>query len=234
MSKFRLSFPAWILAGKSRLSAEDVMTLRRVSFSDGIRTSEDAALLLAIHHSCPEKCDEWDAFFIEALTDFAVNRTLPQGSLNDVNVAWLVQVLSSDGVIHSPTDFEVLMHVIETSSNVPASLSAFAIDQVRYALTDGIGAYRHLRVFDSRGVTRHDVDFMRYVLRSSTGKSGIILSESEIDALERIDQATVAYANDAQWAELRDAVRLHRQKSAGRGRWLRVPDEMFVDNEAAA
>lgn len=234
MSEFRLSFPASILAGKSRLSAEDVMTLRRISFPDGIRTLEDTALLVAIHHSCLEKCDEWDAFFIETLTDFTVNHAHPQGALDDTNVGWLIRMLSSDGVIHSPTEFEVLMHVIERSSNVPASLSAFALDQVLHALRDGVGAYRQVRSLDSRGVTRHDVDFMQYVLRISTGKSGIILSEVEIEALDRIDLATLAHANDARWAELRDAVRLHRQKSARRGRWLRVPDEMFNDNEAAA
>lgn len=234
MSEFRLSFPAWLLAGKSRLSAEDVLTLRRVSFPDGVRASDDADLLLAIHHSCPEKCDEWDAFFIEALTNFIVHHTHPQGSLDDTNVAWLSRMLSSDGVVHSPTAFEVLMHVIDVSAHIPPALSALALDQLRHALSDGVGAYRQMRSVDSKAITRHDLEFIEHVLRTSIDASGINLSPVEIDALVRIDQATVSQPNYAGWVQLRDAVKRMHKGSTPRTRWLRVPDEIFTDVEAAA
>ena len=234
MSEFRLSFPAWLLAGKSRLSAEDVLTLRRVSFPDGIRASDDAALLLAIHHSCPEKCDEWDGFFIEALTNFIVHHTYPQGSLDDINVAWLIRMLSSDNVVHSPTEFEVLMHVIDVSAHIPPLLSAFALDQLRHALNDGVGAYRQVRSVDRKGVTRHDLDFIHHVLRTSVHAGGMTLSPIEIEALDRIDKATVSQANHPGWAELRNAASPRSDGNAPRTRWLRVPDDMFTDTEAAA
>jgi hypothetical protein len=234
MSEFRLSFPAWLLAGKSRLSAEDVLTLRRVSFPDGVQASDDADLLLAIHHSSPEKCDEWDAFFIEALTNFIVHHTHPQGSLDDINVAWLTQMLSSDGVVHSPTEFEVLMHVIDLSAHIPPALSALALDQLRHALSDGVGAYRQMRSLDSKAITRHDLQFIEHVLRTAVDAAGINLSPLEIDALMRIDQATVSRPNHPGWVEFRDAVTLMPTGGKPRAPWLRVPDEIFADVEAAA
>jgi hypothetical protein len=233
MSEFRLSFPAWLLAGKSRLSAEDVLTLRRVSFPDGVRTSDDAALLLAIHHSCPEKCDEWDGFFIEALTSFVVHHTHPQGSLDDINVAWLIQILSSGGVVHSSTEFEVLMHVIDRSDHIPPLLAAFALDQLRHALADGIGAYRHARNVDHRGITRHDLEFIRHVLQGAGTVEGLRLSPAELEALDRIELAAASQSNHPGWAELRSVVRPGQNAAADGTRWLRVPDEMFKDVEAA-
>lgn len=231
MSEFRLSFPAWFLAGKSRLSAEDLLTLRRVSFPDGIRASEDAALLLAIHHSFTEKCDEWDGFFIEGLTDFIVHHTHPQGSLDDVNVAWLIQVLSSNGVVHAPAEFEVLMHVIDMSLSVPAALRAFALDQLAHALSAGVGAYRQMRNIDCKNVTRHDLDFILHVLRTSIDASA--MAPVEIEALQRIDEATASQANHPGWTELRNVVRQAQPGNPG-VRWLRVPDAMFTEVEAAA
>lgn len=230
MSEFRLSFPARFLAGKSRLSADDVQTLRRVSFPEGIRASEDAAQLLAIHHSFSEKCDEWDAFFIEALTDFIVHHTYPQGSLDDINVAWLIQVLSTDGIIRSSTEFEVLMHVIDVSAHIPPALSGLALDQLSHALGGGACAYREARSIDARGVTGHDIAFIRHVLRTS----GMILSPIEIEALDRIEQASAARDNHPGWAELRNTAKLRQGESERHGRWLRVPDEMFVDVGTAA
>lgn len=234
MSEFRLSFPANLIAGKSRLSAEDVSILRKVSFPHGIRSSDDAVLLLAIHNSCPEKCDEWGAFFIEALTDFVVHHAYPQGSLDDINAAWLIRMLSRGGVIHSEIEFEVLLSVIGASQNVPPMLAAFALDQLRFALADGVGAYRHYRAIQRQGITQHDLDFVHHVLRNAISGSEMTLSAVEIEALDRIDQAVQPGANHPGWAELRLAVKLRRDESKRLTRWLRVPDDMFADANAAA
>ena len=234
MSEFRLSFPASFIAGKVRLSAEDVSILRRVSFPDGIRSSDDAVLLLAIQNSCPEKCDEWSAFFIEALTSFIVHQTHPHGSLDDNNAAWLIRILSRGGVIHSAMELEVLLSVIDASASVPPTLSAFALDQLRHALSDGIGAYRSLRAMDRQGITRHDLEFVHHVLRKAALAGDRALSQIEVNTLDCIDQAVQAGVNHPGWAELRKAVK-RRQDEAGRNaRWLRVSDDMLTGTNAAA
>ncbi|MDE1155796.1 MAG: hypothetical protein PW735_08700 [Acidobacteriaceae bacterium] len=234
MSEFRLSFPANLIAGKSRLSAEDVSILRKVSFPHGIRSSDDAVLLLAIHNSCPEKCDEWAAFFIESLTDFIVHHTYPQGSLDDVNAAWLIRMLSRGGVIHSEIEFEVLLSVISASDSLSPMLAAFALDQLRHALADDIGAYRHYRALHRQGVTLHDLDFVHHVLRSAMTGGEITLSAVEMAALDRIDRAAQPGANHPGWAEFRAAAKLRHDETSRRARWLRVSDDMFADAAAAA
>jgi hypothetical protein len=229
MSEPRLSFSAPYPAGEYWLSADDVATLRKARFPDGIRTADDAALLLAIHYSCNEKSDEWHGFFIAALTDFIVRQVYPQGSLDDINVAWLIRTLSNDGVIASTTEFEVLMNVLDVSAHTPPALIAFALDQLRHALGDGVGAYREARSINGDGITRHDLDYIRHVLGASIGASSIVLlSPVIIEALERLDQATRARANHPGWAELLEASRQQPQENP-RTRWIRVPDTMFAE-----
>ncbi len=50
MSEFRLAFPACVIAGKHRLTAEDIGLLRKHSFPDGVRTPDDV-----VHHAGAEQ-----------------------------------------------------------------------------------------------------------------------------------------------------------------------------------
>jgi hypothetical protein len=81
MSEFRLSFPACVIAGKSRLSAEDLTTPRGATFPDEVLMSKDAVTLPplqtsdALQSSQPEKCEEWNAFFVEAISEFVVHQS---------------------------------------------------------------------------------------------------------------------------------------------------------------
>ena len=43
MSEFRLAFPACVIAGKHRLTAEDISLLRKHTFPEGIRTADDVS-----------------------------------------------------------------------------------------------------------------------------------------------------------------------------------------------
>lgn len=58
MSELRLSYPACAIAGKTRLTAEDIGILREHVFAGGLTSSQDAMILLAINSSCGEKCRE--------------------------------------------------------------------------------------------------------------------------------------------------------------------------------
>jgi hypothetical protein len=233
MSEFRLSFPACLIAGKNRLAAEDLLTLSSVTFPVGVRTSEDAVILLALQNSCPEKCAGWDAFFIEALTDFIVHYCYPQGSLDEINAAWLVRMLSTDGAVNSPLELELLLHAIEVSASVPSSLAAFALDQLRLAIEEDIGAYRLIRPADGPGITRHDLDYTHRILRDAVGRERIVLSFQEISVLRRIDAATAACLNHPGWHALMAAIEMCEEDSLRRGPWLRLSHGMPAVEDAA-
>jgi len=227
MSEFRLPYPASVIAGKACLSAEDLSTLRRTLFPHGLRTYNDAITLLALNITCPKKCDEWPGYFLEAMTDFVVRYSYPPNALDDVNVAWLIRMLSSDGAVRSALELELVLSIIDASGNVPPELSVFALEQLRIALTDGTGAYRQARPIHRQGVTVHDLAFIRFVLRTAYDHGQLALTRLEIAVLERIDQATLPGENHPDWAPFIAGIRPRRGDDGRDWRWLRVPDAMF-------
>lgn len=236
MSEFRLSFPACVVAGKNRLTAEDILLLRKYTFVEGVQSADQVITMLAIHNSCPEKCPEWADFFVESMTRFIVHFTYPQGSLDDMNASWLQRMLATDGVVNSPLELELLLHVLEVSAHVPDSLNAFALDQVRLALDPGIGAYRLTRPIARQGITRHDVDYMQRILRGSSHNGRLLLSSAEIAVLRTIDTLAQLAQNHPAWLDLLSAIapRHAPVEDVPSVRWLRVSDGAFLDDGVAA
>ena len=60
------SAPVAELASKNRITAEDVVMLRREVFGDGVVTRSEAEALFALDAIEGDKCAEWPDFFIEA------------------------------------------------------------------------------------------------------------------------------------------------------------------------
>ncbi|MGO7259236.1 hypothetical protein ACCT32_37545, partial [Rhizobium brockwellii] len=76
--------------------------------------------------------------------------TYPQGSLDEINVAWIMRMFSTDGVVNSALELELILHVMEISAVVPGELRALALDKLRLAITDNIGGYKLSRAVDRR------------------------------------------------------------------------------------
>ncbi|ARM88570.1 hypothetical protein RHEC894_CH02275 [Rhizobium sp. CIAT894] len=234
MSEFRLAFPACVVAGKHRLTAEDIILLRKHAFPEGIRTSDDVVAMLALNNSCPEKCAAWNTFFVEQLAGFIVHYTYPQGSLDEINVAWIMRMFTTDGVVNSALELELILHIMEISADVPGELRALALDQLRLAITDNIGGYKLSRAVDRRGITRQDVDFAMRIFRS-VAESGIIpVSAAEYGVLKHIEQVTLPGANHPHWTGIMAAVELRDYAEPRRSRWLRIVDEEPVCEAAVA
>ncbi|MFB2605792.1 hypothetical protein ACE04B_28115, partial [Rhizobium phaseoli] len=213
---------------------EDIVLLRKHAFPEGIRTSQDVAAMLALNNSCPEKCAEWNAFFVEQLAGFIVNHTYPQGSLDEMNVAWIMRMFTTDGVVNSALELELILHVMEISADVPGELRALALDQLRLAITDGIGGYKLSRAADRRSITRQDVDFTMRIFRSTAAGGVIAVSPAEYGVFQQIEQATLPAANHPHWAGIMAAVELRDRAEPRRSRWLRIVDEEPVAEAAVA
>jgi hypothetical protein len=225
MSEFRLAFPACVIAGKHRLTAEDIGLLRKHSLPEGVRTPDDLGVMLALQNSCPEKCPEWNSFFVESLASFIVNYSYPQGSLDEINVAWITRMFASDGIVNSELELELVLHVMDISAHVPDDLRAFALDQLRLAITDDVGAYKLVRAVDRRGVTRQDVDFIMRVLRNICEGGVIPVGQPTHDVLHRIDAGTLPSANHPRWTDILGALELREYASPRTSRWLRLVDD---------
>nr|WP_316654258.1 hypothetical protein [uncultured Gellertiella sp.] len=164
MSELRLSFPASAIAGKGKLTADDIHLLRTETFPEGVQDTEGAVLLLALHNSCRETCPQWAPFFIDSLTQFIVHHTFPQGSLDDANALWLERMLSTDGVIASELELKLLLHVMTVAAHVPESLKVFALSQLRHAVHGDSGAYARRRRGHQRALGAADLEFARFVV----------------------------------------------------------------------
>jgi len=186
MSELRLSYPACVIAGKTRLTAEDIGILREHVFAGGLTSSQDAMILLAINSSCSEKCPEWHHYFIETMTNFIVHCSDPQGAMDEWKADWLVAMISTRGVINSPIEVDLLFHVIDISSRIPDNLSIFALEQIRLAITDEIGAWAVMRGSRQHGLQKSDVTRIARVMSAIARSRGSRQTARERGMLDQI------------------------------------------------
>lgn len=237
MSEFRLSFPACVVAGKNRLSVEDLLLLRRYTFPDGVRTPDDVVTLLALNTCCPEKCPEWADYFVEQMAGFLVHHCYPIGSLDEINVEWVKRVLSNDGIIEGELELAAVLHMMDIARHVPPSLRTLMLDQLSIALAAGRGAYARSRSRRA-GIGADDIAYVHRILRDRLDPSTSLLSSAEIAILETIDRETAVHARHPDWEALIETVLPLRSRPPARAetprRWLHVPDSFFLDREMVA
>lgn len=202
MSEFSFRYPASAIAGKHRLTADDILLLRKHMFPKGLGSADDAQQLLALHRLPLEKCPEWDNWFVEMMTAFIVVHCYPQYSLDDLNAEWLIAMVSQDGVVATPAELELVMHAMEMARAVPDSLSALALDQLRIALETGTGAYSAGRAVRRFGIAAPDMEFIYRILRGSLFFGKTVLSAREAAVLDRIDELVCRQVNHPVWHDL--------------------------------
>src|SRR5215217_8876650 len=179
MGELRLSYPACVIAGKMRLTAQDIDILREHVFVSGVTTSQDAVILLAINSSCTEKCPEWHHYFIEAITTFIVGHCYPQGAMDEWNTDWLIAMISTRGVVNSRIELDLLFHIVDVASVIPDSLSIFALEQVRLALTEKSGVWASIRGRSDGQLSKADVQLLCRIMAAIARSRGSSLSERE-------------------------------------------------------
>jgi hypothetical protein len=225
MGGIRFSFPACVIAGKGRIDRHDFLILRKYTFAEGVTTYDDALLMLALNEMCPERCDEWPAYFIETLSDFIVDGASPHGSIDALKSAWLIQTLALDGAIEDPLHLEFLLHAMERAGSCPEMLSAFALDQLRLALCDvPASAYRDARPYRD-GIAGHDITYVWRILRSAVDGGRLLLSPLEASILQMINGLVEGRDNHPGWIEVMEHVTGGRGSTSLRRRpWLRAAD----------
>ena len=186
MGELRLSYPACVIAGKTRLTVDDIAILREHVFVPGITASQDAVILLAINGSCSEKCPEWHHYFINTMTEFIVRTSYPQGAMDEWNADWLIAMISTRGVVNSRIELDLLFHIIDISTHIPDSLSIFALEQIRVAMTGDAGAWAVLRGSRKNGLEKADILLIARVMSAIARSRGSQLTSRERRMLEQI------------------------------------------------
>ncbi|WP_162894737.1 hypothetical protein [Rhizobium terrae] len=210
--------------------------LRKYALPGGVRSFEDALGLFALNEACPEPNPEWTAYFVETMTAFIVHGAAPAGLIDEAKAGWLIRSISIDGVVHSALELELLLHVMEVAAEVPESLSAFALDQIRLALEPhAIGAYHAARPA-APGVTAYDLAHVWRVLRGALDRGRLMLSPLEARVLKEIDECAPRSEHHPAWRDMMSAVvTFDRPKEVLRtDRWLVTDDRQVLDEEVAA
>lgn len=190
------------LVTRNKVTADDVLRLRREVYRDGVATRAEAEALFAIDSACHDRCEEWDVFFIEAVCDYLVGQEPPQGYISRENAQWLIRAISKDGIVDTRTEIELLIKVLERAKQSPAILSAFALKQVAEVVVNGQGALAKGRVARAGVVTKADVDMLRRVLYAFGGVGQAMVTREEAEVLFEINDATVEAKNDPAWSDL--------------------------------
>lgn len=228
MGGIRFSFPASVIAGKGRIDRHDVLILRKYAFADGIRTYDDALLMLALSEMCPTHCDEWRPYFIESLSAFIIDIAPPAGRIDPLKSAWLMQALGLDGVVDNALNLEFLLHAMERADSCPDILSAFALDQLRLAVCDEpMGAYHSGRV-SRDAISAKDIAYVWRILRSAVESGRLLLTPLEASILHVIQCFVEERDNHPGWDEVMEHV-TGAERSADRLRsrpWLMMSDVM--------
>lgn len=202
MGELIMSAPVAGLTSKNRITAEDVVMPRREVFGDGMVSRGEAEALFALDQTTRDKCQEWPAFFVEAVTDYIVHQEKPTGYISEDNADWLIRTISRDGMVDSLTELELLVHVLEKAKSSPSRLSAYALEQVTHAVVDGKGPLMLGGQLVPGLVAKAEVDLLRRILYAYGGDGNIAITRAEADVLFRINESTAAASNDPSWNEL--------------------------------
>lgn len=180
----------------------DVRELRALYFGETPLLEQDADAIFEIDAACAVKDPAWQAFFIEAITDFVVDSAEPRGYINTDNADWLVERIARDGQIETRSELEILIRVIDKARWSPESLVKFTLNAVKDAVVSGRGAQRGSGGEEAGVVTNDDVELIRRIIYAFGGDGHISVSRAEAEVLFEINDLTAEKTDNAQWTEL--------------------------------
>jgi hypothetical protein len=111
-----------VLQSKS-VSKRDMAEIRAVIFESGLADRSEAEALLALDRGPAAQMPGWNAFFIEALTDFVLWQSRPTGRVTESDLDWLLGCLGDRPSINAAA---LLSVIARDAHEPPARLMAAA------------------------------------------------------------------------------------------------------------
>lgn len=189
------------IAGDGRITAEEILELRRMGWADGKMDPNEAESLFAANDACEAPTSEWCDFFVDALTSFVVFTVEPRGYVDEEMAGELIERIDRDGRVGTMVELELLVHVIEVSTSAPAKLRAYALKQLEDAVISGDGPTRN-GVLSPEGINPTEVILLRRLIFGAGSERPAGVSRSEAEALFRIKDATLYEVNAPEWQDL--------------------------------
>jgi hypothetical protein len=192
---------AAILA-RGTITADDVLTLRRQVFADGIVARREVESVFVLNEGTRGNAAAWHAFFVEALTDYFVWQSDPRGYVDEAGAAFLMDRVGRDGRIDGASELELVINVVHWAVSCPEALRLMALSAVKEAVLTGGGVLfgpgrRRAGVID-----RADVVIVSKLLYAAGGEASLRISRREAELLFDLNDATIGADNDPGWRDL--------------------------------
>ncbi|MBU2583590.1 MAG: hypothetical protein KJ622_17930 [Alphaproteobacteria bacterium] len=193
-------FPFDEIAERGSIHDTDAAELRRAVYEDGGISKEEAERLIALNSACPVQSTEWSDLFREALTDFVVNQSEPEGYITQENADWLIANIAPDGMIKSRKELDLIVQMIDQARWSPSLLVAFALAQVSEAVIHSDGPLRSnaepLRIDDD------EVELVRRMIYAFGGDGNVAVTRAEAEMLADINDSLDQEHVNSAWVEL--------------------------------
>jgi len=180
----------------------DVLRFRAAFYEDDVISSEEAETLFALDDACRVQDPSWVDFFIEAVTDYIVDQTEPEGYLTANNAEWLIAHITKDGKVKRKTEVGLLVNVLEKARWSPITLVRFALEQVRAAVTEGEGPLRPDQSLAKGQMSESDVELVRRMLYAFAGDGNVAVTRDEAEVLFDINDAMADAEPNPAWTDL--------------------------------
>lgn len=185
-----------------KITASQVLDLRRSLYNDGVAEAGEVDRLFAMDEAATDVDPSWTELFVEAVTDYIVAQVEPQGHVSEENADWLIDRISRDGTVKSATELEILVKVLEKAQTSPQRLVAFALSQVRKSVVDGEGPLARGGKLVKGAVSREEAELVRRILFAFGGDGNIAVTRDEAEVLFDINDASATAENDPAWNDL--------------------------------
>jgi hypothetical protein len=188
-------------ASDGRITAEEILELRRQGWADGKIGPDEAESLFAANDGCVAPTSEWCDFFVEALSHFIVDSVPPAGYIDDEMADELITRIDRDGRLGSLAELELLVRVLEMAQNAPERLKAYALKQIEDAVLHGDGPTRHGEL-SPKGINQEECALLRRLIFAPAGDGPAQVSKREAEMLFRIKDASLYEVNAPDWEKL--------------------------------
>ena len=107
------------------IDAAEVAKLKEVLYADGTIDKEEAEFLFDLNDAVTGKANDaaWEAFFVQAISDYLLKDEVSPGEIDANEAAWIVEKIGTDGQVDA-TEKALLENLKQNAKSFPASLAA--------------------------------------------------------------------------------------------------------------
>lgn len=189
-------------ASDGAVSAEEVLSLRRDGWQDGVIDRDEADALFELNNHLGNSSTEWADFFVETISLFVFANSSPRGHVDEDGAEWLIEQLEAAGRLETMAELELLEHLFERAQSVPQSLQTFAMAQIEKAVLQGKGPTRDGGTLDPGCITDSECRLLRRFIFAPASERPAAVGRTEAEMLFRIKDATQGAQNAPSWKQL--------------------------------